>query len=384
MKKILSMMLVIMMLISAIPTAYAGWGCAFNCEGADIADCNKCDGIQCTVCGHCSLCADTNDCHCKNCDPNHYSHGTQVVYEATGTESYTITVPALLTPGAEGTVTLNGVWADNRIITVTADATVTLSNSIWSADQKILDIDFTDGNGVYGISKRGNNTQSQTFTQQISVANIENALFGVWSGRFNYNVALSDATKKPMFSIMHKPTGTITQPKETFTMYGCDLIEGLGHTAEYEGGFVKEFPAGEYIAEIPGVLSTTIKKDFSAEFYGDMSTIEFDRALLNVTAEELGTYMVYTEWPDGSVTGIDFTMETANGISAACITYKYVDEVGEDSDWGAGPYLIWVYDDSTKTFTLAMGDITAYDGMWIYVDASQVLLDAVLEEYQNQ
>ena len=116
---------------------------------------------------------------------NDYSQGTQVVYEATGSESYTITVPALLAPGGSGTVTLEGTWADNRIVTVTADETVTLTNSIKVEDQKVLNVHFD------GISEAGSNTTSQTFTQGISVDGITNALFGTWSGKFNYNVEIS-------------------------------------------------------------------------------------------------------------------------------------------------------------------------------------------------
>ena len=61
MKKAISFVLAALMLVSAVPTALA-----------------------------------TND----------YTQGTQVVYTATGSESYTITVPAQLAPGGNGTVTL--------------------------------------------------------------------------------------------------------------------------------------------------------------------------------------------------------------------------------------------------------------------------------------
>ena len=137
MKKIISFVLAAVLLVSAVPTALA-----------------------------------TND----------YSQGTQVVYEATGSESYTITVPAQLAPGGSGTVTLEGTWADNRIITVTADPTVTLTNSIKAEDQKVLNVHFD------GISEAGSNIGSQTFTEGVSVDDITNALFGTWSGKFNYNV----------------------------------------------------------------------------------------------------------------------------------------------------------------------------------------------------
>lgn len=137
MKKVFSLLLAVLMLVSAVPAAYA-----------------------------------TND----------YTQGTQVVFEATGTEAYTITVPALLAPGGSGTVTLSGTWADNRIVTVTADPTVTLTNSIKATDTKTLDVNFDS------ISEAGSNTTSQKFTQDISIGSITDALFGTWSGKFNYNV----------------------------------------------------------------------------------------------------------------------------------------------------------------------------------------------------
>ncbi len=141
MKRIFSLMLAVLLLVSAIPTALAA---------------------------------------------NDYSQGTQVVYEATGSESYTVTVPAQLAPGGNGTVTLSGTWADNRIVTVTSDPTVTLTNSIKAEDQKVLNVNFN------GISEAGSNTGSQTFTEGVSVDDITNALFGTWSGRFNYNVNIAD------------------------------------------------------------------------------------------------------------------------------------------------------------------------------------------------
>ena len=137
MKKAISFVLAALMLVSAVPTALA-----------------------------------TND----------YSQGTQVVYEATGSESYTITVPAALNPGQSGTVTLDGMWPSYKTISVTAEPTVTLTNSILASDQKVLDITFL------GINEAGSDTAKQTFTETVSVESIENALFGTWSGKFNYNV----------------------------------------------------------------------------------------------------------------------------------------------------------------------------------------------------
>ncbi len=139
-----------------------------------------------------------------------YTQGTQVIYTSSGTESYTITVPALLAPGGDGTVTLSGTWADNRIITVTAEPTVTLTNSIKADDQKVLDVHFD------GISEKGSNTGSQKFTEAVSVAAIENALFGTWSGTFYYNV-----------DIVNEAVATL----------GCDTLYWDGNT---EGKLIVE------------------------------------------------------------------------------------------------------------------------------------------------
>ena len=144
MKKMLSILLAAVMLVSAVPTAFA----------ADMQD---------------------------------YSQGTQVVFEAANNESYTITVPAKLNPGQSGTVTLDGAWPSNKTISVTADSTVTLTNSILASDQKVLDIAFL------GISEAGSDIAAQTFTEAVSVAGISDALFGTWSGKFNYFVETSDA-----------------------------------------------------------------------------------------------------------------------------------------------------------------------------------------------
>lgn len=152
MKKILSLALAVMMLVSVVPMVYA----------ADVD----------------------------------YTNGTAVEYTATGTESYTVTVPASLAPGAEGTVTLAGTWASDRKVTVTADSNVVLTNSINTADQKTLAITFA------GIEQAGDNTESKTYTEAVSVAAMPaDALFGTWSGKFNYSVEIDDVVQLITFTI---------------------------------------------------------------------------------------------------------------------------------------------------------------------------------------
>ena len=146
MKKVFSLLLAVLMLVFPLPVAYA---------------------------------AETND----------YTAGTAVVYTADNSTDYSITVPATLAPGASGTVTLSGSWASNQTVKVTADKTVTLTNSINANDQKTLDVTFA------GMEKVGDNTQARTYTEAVSVAAMpSDALFGTWDGKFNYNVELVEDT----------------------------------------------------------------------------------------------------------------------------------------------------------------------------------------------
>ena len=100
MKKILSLTLAALMVVSMVPTAFA----------ADVD----------------------------------YQNGTEVEYtgsrttvNADGTEThnaeYTITVPALLAPGGSGTVTLAGYWPSDATVKVTAEDKVEMVNNINSA-----------------------------------------------------------------------------------------------------------------------------------------------------------------------------------------------------------------------------------------------------------
>lgn len=201
MKKILSLAMVGVMMFSALPMAYA---------------------------------ADTQD----------YSLGTAVSYtaDAAANREYTITVPASLEPGQSGTVTLKGKWASNETVKVTADAEVVLTNSINSADQKTLSITFA------GIEKAGDNVEEKTYTESVSVAAMPaDALFGTWSGKFNYNVEYDDGQPN---LISFELSGATMQAEEGmtwnewvytsyntlgWTLEGSNVLTGGGYTVAYKG-----------------------------------------------------------------------------------------------------------------------------------------------------
>lgn len=80
-----------------------------------------------------------------------FAYDTTVTYVGQGTEEYEITVPARLAPGESGTVKVEGTWASNRKLNVTAPNSVTLTCSIDSST-KNLAVTFA------GIAKTGSNT----------------------------------------------------------------------------------------------------------------------------------------------------------------------------------------------------------------------------------
>lgn len=333
MKKMISLLLAVMLLVSAAPSVYAA-------------------------------------------DTNNYDQGTQVIYTANGAESYTVTVPAVMQPGQTSEVKLEGTWAENRVVNVTADATVTLVNSINSQDTKILNIDF-----VGGISATGSNVSSQTFTKTISVANISNALFGKWSGTFNYNVTIADAVRRPMFGVMHKPSGTITKPAEndTFSIFGFDVRNGLSSSDEDIN-----YAAGTYsvVAESFG-LNVPGEQDIVADFYGEQSTFKLPKNLNGMTAAELGEYTLIVDW-DTYETWVDFAIKTFTlpdgstiDIPSICYAYKHSDDT--EVVFGEDNYIpLYGIDESTNTFYLTTRSSLVQENMKLFVDGRAALTNTIL------
>ena len=57
-------------------------------------------------------------------------------------------------------------------------------------NQKILDVDFDE------ILSNGSDTFEMNISSEISVEDIDNALFGTWSGVINYEVAIQNAPSR--------------------------------------------------------------------------------------------------------------------------------------------------------------------------------------------
>lgn len=206
-----------------------------------------------------------------------YTAGTQVSYNSNAdndgdgypdsTEAYSITVPAKLAPGDTGYVVAEGTWASNRKLIVniasnpvTGRQSVTLTNDIDSSNTKELDIAFE------GISLFGSNTTAVTnvdatnapYGTPVSVADIENALFGTWSGIFNYNAEIFNKYPFLEGTLYYSPGGSSVGyrffPKDDtwgWAVYYMDYTRGIDDRSGSKGSGYVDYVVrdGKYIFE---------------------------------------------------------------------------------------------------------------------------------------
>ena len=196
MKKILSLTLAALMVVSMVPTAFAAEAGGNWAGGTQV----EATGARSTV-----------------EDDGSVSHNVE----------YTITVPAMLAPGGAGTVTLEGYWPSDATVKVTAEEKVEMVNNINSADKKELAVTFAS------IEKAGSNTAIVTASAPVSVADISNALFGKWAGKFNYNVEYNgEAGGSGTVTPTPDPDeGGAVEPGENQFVF---TIDGKEYQAEYQ------------------------------------------------------------------------------------------------------------------------------------------------------
>ena len=202
-----------------------------------------------------------------------WRQGTMVEYVAQNNESWTITVPAKLQPGKAGTVTLDGYWSSNKTITVDADDTVILRNSILQSDTKTLNITFP------GITKEGNNVERSIASEIVSVQAIENALFGTWNGSFYYNVETSEINES-----------------------GCDTLRWDGNTNGLE---VVDF-YGQQLCLVSDVIPTIedckngINVDTTeGSWFDDYATLQDQLNVYGIICEETFAIIPYDNYVYG-------------------------------------------------------------------------------------
>lgn len=238
-------------------------------------------------------------------------HETLVSYDTQGVSEYLLTVPATLAPGSSSTVKLDGSWPSNETINVTADSTVSLTNSIDSST-KVLDISFN------GISQAGDNTKSISVSETISIDTIENALFGVWSGEFYYNVSVKDSSCPLQFGRTYGIADSETQ-SGMFFLFNED---GSGMMASIENGEVSSqaLPIGSFLFE-----GTEI---YSAD-EGDISDTDGDGYILAATVSSSGDEVYFEDGPtlylienESNINYGNLYSATSDGITVNIVFYE--------------------------------------------------------------
>lgn len=136
---------------------------------------------------------------------NPASKETPVTYTGIGTQQYWIEVPSKLEPSQSGKVKLWGTWDSTKRLDITTSDTIKMINSIDNGEKE-LSIEFEDINQV------GNNTNLIEVEKEINVEQIENALFGTWSGQIDYNIVM-------------KKLESISVEQERYQLSGTDNIE---------------------------------------------------------------------------------------------------------------------------------------------------------------
>lgn len=142
MKKILSLALAAMMVVSVLPVAYA----------ADNTYTNPDENTEI---------------------------GTNVTVVGQGGE-YTITVPASLEPGQTGMVTANGYWSSHETLKVSAPKTIEVTDG-----KKTTNVNVS----FMGIESRGDDLNEMNIPVNISIDSGD-IKFGKWTGTIVYDVEL--------------------------------------------------------------------------------------------------------------------------------------------------------------------------------------------------
>ena len=207
---------------------------------------------------------------------------TSVSYTGNGIESYTITVPSSMAPGDTGNVKVDGTWATNRKIVVTAPETVTLTNDI-DGGQKTLALTFE------GLDETGDNTVENHLSATISVEGIDNALFGTWSGNVEFSVSMEDDTME-ILDVLSNPNycegyASVSAPSGMNLVvrkyYYESVDSALSDYTSYEDSVMTEKDTPDYYGNIyvghycSGGFARCVILDASGTYSGELNLGDF-------------------------------------------------------------------------------------------------------------
>ena len=128
-------------------------------------------------------------------------YGTNVQYVGSGIEEYLVTIPAKMYPNTSSDVVVEGQWASNRVVNVTADESVELINTLNITNKTKLDVNFNS------IKANGDDLESKKIVETILVGDLDaKMLFGSWKGNFDYNVEIVDEPREIYYGITYANT----------------------------------------------------------------------------------------------------------------------------------------------------------------------------------
>ena len=130
--------------------------------------------------------------------------------------TYTVSVPAKLSPGETGQVSVEGYWPSYKTVSVIADNTVELKCNNHSV---LLNVNFA---GIEGIGSDYLNT----YTKNISVEDFS-VQFGTWTGTVNYYVDL--VVDEEYLAARTIPTGGVYYTGLTDKQYRFANYDGYEH-----------------------------------------------------------------------------------------------------------------------------------------------------------
>ena len=117
---------------------------------------------------------------------------TIVTYTAPGIEQYEVTVPATLEPDSTTTIEIEGTWASNRELVITAPETVTMVSNI-TGDEEVLNVTISNSDKNVVVVE-GDNRAEVTSSTNLSVSSMpSDILFGTYTGTITYNISIEDS-----------------------------------------------------------------------------------------------------------------------------------------------------------------------------------------------
>ena len=166
--------------------------------------------------------------------------------------TYTVSVPAKLSPGETGQVSVEGYWPSYKTVLVTADNTVELKCNNRSV---LLNVNFA---GIEGVGSDYLNT----YTKNISVEDFS-VQFGTWTGTVNYYVDL--VVDEEYLASRTIPTGGV---------YYTGLTDKQYRFANYDG-YENMYVAGDLFPETVNVGDVYVYQDWEYR-YGYAAPLVFN------------------------------------------------------------------------------------------------------------